>query len=92
MEEFTSDVVAAFPDAVLVAELLAAYRSGYREGLHLEDRVHNYDTVGRAFSEALDVAMRAGHPTLAGRARDIIVDRKDREHHTRPGFYFPGRS
>jgi len=92
MEAFTADVVVAFPDASRVAETLDAYRAGRRDALHLDDRVHNYDLAGRAFSEALDVAMQGRHPILAERARDLIVARKDREALTRPGFYFPGRS
>jgi hypothetical protein len=91
LEAFVVDVATAHPGSAPVADALAAYRAEPTGSLHLEDRIRLYDLAGRAFSEALDLAMREGPPELAARARQLVVARKDREADTRPGFFFPGR-
>lgn len=94
MDTFTAAVVEAYPNATVVAETRADYVEAVTgsTSLHLDDCVRHYDLAGRAFSEALDVAMRGDRPELAEQARKLIVARTDREGDTRPGFFFPGRS
>lgn len=94
MEAYCDDVVAAFPAAATdsVAPALARYRADRRGGLVLDDRIHDYDLAGRAFSAALQLAMRERHEALTARASDLVTSRSDREGVLRPNFYFPGRS
>ena len=75
-----------------VGALIDRYDVERRGGLHLDDRVHDYDLAGRAFSAALASAMRAGHAALSARARELALRRNDREGELRPNFFFPGRS
>jgi hypothetical protein len=94
MEAYAADVAGAFADAdgASVGALVERYRAGRRGGLRLDDRVHDYDLAGRAFSAALALAMRRGHAGLTARARDMVTARNEREGVLRPNFSFPGRS
>lgn len=94
MEAYTADVVGAFADAegAAVGALLERYRTERRGGLVAEDRTHDYDLAGRAFSAALALALRRGHAELSVRARELVDARNEREGVLRPDFYFPGRS
>jgi hypothetical protein len=90
MEAYAADVLAEFADGDLGARL-DAFRSQRSESLELEDRIADYDRAGRAFSVALELAMRHGHDQLSSRARQLVTARREREAETRPGFYLPGR-
>lgn len=99
MEAYTADVVATFAggdgtdaDGAAVGALLERYRTGRRGGLVAEDRAHDYDLAGRAFSAALALAMKRRHAELSARARALVDARNEREGELRPHFYFPGRS
>lgn len=94
MEAYTADVVATFADAdgAAVGALLERYRTERRGGLVTEDRAHDYDLAGRAFSAALALAMKRRHAGLSARARALVDARNEREGELRPHFYFPGRS
>jgi len=94
MESYAIRVCEAFPDddGAAVLALLARYRRERRGGLVVEDRTHDYDLAGRAFSAALALAMRRRHAALTALARDLVTARNEREGVLRPNFYFPGRS
>lgn len=94
MEAYTEDVRVAFddPEGAAVGALLTRYRTERRGGLLAEDRTHDYDLAGRAFSAALALAMSRHHAELTARARTIIDARNEREGDLRPHFFFPGRS
>ncbi len=94
MEAYATEVRVTFddPDGAAVGALLTRYHNERRGGLVAEDRTHDYDLAGRAFSAALALAMRRQHPELTARARAVIDVRNEREGVLRPNFYFPGRS
>jgi RNase adaptor protein for sRNA GlmZ degradation len=94
MEAYVTDVRVAFDDAegAAVGALLTRYHNERRGGLVTEDRTHDYDLAGRAFSAALALAMRREDAELTARARTIIDARNEREGELRPNFSFPGRS
>lgn len=94
MAAYVEDVRVAFDDAegAAVGALLTRYRAERRGGLVAEDRTHDYDLAGRAFSAALALAMRRHDAELTARARTILDARNEREGELRPHFYFPGRS
>lgn len=93
MEAYCVDVVSALSEeSTVVANALDKYRNDRRGGFLLDDRVHDYDLAGRAFSAALQLAMRQRHESLTQRASELLNARNVREGVLRPNFYFPGRS
>ena len=90
MVAYAADVIAATRDSETSAAL-AAYESGRRGTLPLDDVCADYSLAGAAMSAALTAAMAAGEPALSARAQELMTDRMDRETSIRGEFSLPGR-
>ncbi|HEU5267710.1 MAG TPA: hypothetical protein VFU35_13465 [Jatrophihabitans sp.] len=74
---YARDVAGQLPDPALAASLADVDTAP--PGLHLADVVEAYDRAGRAFTEALAAAQRAGAAELVAAGRELLRNRVETE-------------
>lgn len=71
---------------------LAAYDTGRRDSLHLDDVCADYGLAGTCHSEAIDAAMASDDLGLQRAARELLELRLDHEHRIKGEWTMVGRA